>query len=152
MKYQGLTIMTWRYAIQPSVFRTSDKFPSLNLSHAVQIITYELFRAAQRKSKHYGYRPINREELDGLTAGITANLKEIGFFKQVDDIDMRTFFRDILARSALSAGEAGRLGGIFDKIKGLAKRNQGKAWLSNTYNPRTSQRCGFKTLAVDIIV
>ena len=72
---------------------TSDEFPSLNLSHAVQIITYEIYRAAQRNIKHYGYRPINREELDELTSAMTSNLKEIGFFKQVDDTDMRSFFQ-----------------------------------------------------------
>ncbi|MDC7225432.1 MAG: TrmH family RNA methyltransferase [Spirochaetales bacterium] len=101
---------------------TSDKFPSLNLSHAVQIITYEIYREAQRADKHHGYRPINREEIDSLTEGIAENLRDIGFFKQVDDSDMRTFFRDIIARAGLSAGEANRLGSIFTKIRGLASR------------------------------
>ncbi|HAK45582.1 MAG TPA: hypothetical protein DCO79_06645 [Spirochaeta sp.] len=105
---------------------SSDEFPSLNLSHAVQVITYEIFRRAQKDEKRRGYRPINREEIDSLTAGIAANLRDIGFFKQVDDSDMRTFFRDIFARAALSAGEANRLAKIFTKIRGLASRRETK--------------------------
>jgi len=101
---------------------SSDEFPSLNLSHAVQIITYEIYRRAQKEGKQYGYRPIDREEIDELTAGITADLKSIGFFRIVDDSDMRTFFSDIFARAALSAGEAKRLSQIFTKISGLASR------------------------------
>ncbi|MDC7124007.1 MAG: TrmJ/YjtD family RNA methyltransferase [Spirochaetales bacterium] len=101
---------------------TSDQFPSLNLSHAVQIITYEIYKEALNNTEQKGYRPINREELDGLTASIAGDLKEIGFFKQVDDSDMRIFFRDVFARSGLSAGEAKRLDDIFTKIRGLASR------------------------------
>ena len=105
---------------------SSDEFPSLNLSHAVQIITYVIYDEARKQGPRYGYRPISREELDVLTAGITENLGEIGFFKQVDDTDMKMFFRDILARASLSAGEAGRLKNIFGKIRGLAKKNAGE--------------------------
>lgn len=101
---------------------SSDDFPSLNLSHAVQIITYEIYRLALKDGQSKGYRPIDREEIDTLTAGIAENLRGIGFFKQVDDSDMRTFFRDIFSRAALSAGEANRLGKIFTKIRGLASR------------------------------
>ncbi|MBI9106483.1 MAG: RNA methyltransferase [Spirochaetales bacterium] len=102
---------------------TSEDFPSLNLSHAVQIITYQIYNEARKETKHLGYRPLDREKLDELTSGITENLRDIGFFKQVDDTDMRIFFRDILARASLSAGEANRLENIFDKIRGLASRD-----------------------------
>lgn len=101
---------------------SSDEFPSLNLSHAVQIISYEIYRAALKTDGHFGLRPIEREEIDELTGGIASNLKQIGFFKQVDDSDMRSFFRDIIARASLSAGEAERLSKIFTKIRGLATR------------------------------
>jgi tRNA/rRNA methyltransferase len=102
---------------------SSDDFPSLNLSHAVQIITYSIYNEARRTGKHLGYRPIDREELDSLTSGITENLREIGFFKQVDDTDMKMFFRDVFARASLSAGEANRLETIFKKIQGLSSKN-----------------------------
>ncbi len=101
---------------------SSDDFPSLNLSHAVQIIAYEIYREALKDDKYCGYRPIGREEIDDLTENIADNLRQLGFFKQVDDTDMRTFFRDIFARAALSAGEANRMGKIFTKIRGLASR------------------------------
>jgi tRNA/rRNA methyltransferase len=98
---------------------SSDAFPSLNLSHAVQIITYGIYREAEKETERKGYRPINREEIDRLTTKIATDLKDMGFFKQVDDADMRMFFRDIFARAALSAGESRRIGSIFGKIRGL---------------------------------
>lgn len=102
---------------------SSEAFPSLNLSHAVQIICYELHKQASKVSKQCGYKPINRESLDVLCKSITGNLKAIGFFKQVDDSDMRIFFRDIFARSGLSAREAQRMNEIFTKIYGLSKKD-----------------------------
>ena len=101
---------------------SDDQFPSLNLSHAVQVISYEIYREALRNEGRFGVEPITREEIDTLTKGITGNLKKLGFFKQVDDTDMRSFFRDIFARAALSASEAERLSKIFTKIRGLASR------------------------------
>ena len=63
-------------------------------------------RGTEGDVEYHGYRPINREEIDELTGSISGNLKDIGFFKQVDDTDMRIFFRDIISRAALSAGES----------------------------------------------
>ena len=102
---------------------SSDEFPSLNLSHAVQLITYVIYNEERKSGTHFGFRPVKREELDELTESITGNLKSIGFFKQVDSSDMKMFFRDIFARASLSAGEAGRIRKIFGKISGLAKKN-----------------------------
>ena len=101
--------------------QSSDLFPSLNLSHAVQLITYVIYHEALKEKEFKGYRPINREELEVLTSEIAGNLKNIGFFKQVDDSDMKSFFRDIFARAGVSAGEAKRLKNIFSKIEGLSK-------------------------------
>jgi len=100
----------------------SPEFPSLNLSHAVQVICYEIFRARTR-GKLTPFAPIGAHAVDELVEGITDSLRRIGFFTQVTPRQMTVFFRDILARAGLSVNEARRLGVIFRKIAGLASRH-----------------------------
>jgi tRNA/rRNA methyltransferase len=98
---------------------TAPSFPSLNLSHAVQVVCYEIFRSltAERLTP---YTPIAMETLDELVSVITRSLAGIGFFTQVGPEQMGVYFKDILARAALSGNEAKHMGVIFRKIAGLA--------------------------------
>ncbi|MQY76428.1 MAG: TrmJ/YjtD family RNA methyltransferase [Spirochaeta sp.] len=98
---------------------SSPDFPSLNLSHAVQIITYHLFRRLSPLSPPE-FTAINSNQLEFLVDIITESLKNIGFFTQVGDEDLARFFRDILARAGLSGREAKRMEIVFRKISGLA--------------------------------
>jgi len=100
----------------------SPDFPSLNLSHAVQVICYEIFRARTRK-RLTPFAPIGAHAVDELVTVITESLRSIGFFTQVTPRQMSVFFKDILARAGLSVNEARRLGVIFRKIAGLASRH-----------------------------
>jgi len=100
----------------------APEFPSLNLSHAVQVICYEIFRARTR-GKLTPYSPINASAVDDLVEVITGSLRSIGFFTQVTPRQMAVFFKDILARAGLSVNEARRIGVIFRKIAGLASRH-----------------------------
>ncbi len=100
----------------------SPDFPSLNLSHAVQVVCYEIYRASH-KEKLTPFLPIGVRAVEELVTTITASLKSIGFFTQVTPDQMGIFFRDILTRASLSGDEAKRLGVIFRKIAGLAGRN-----------------------------
>jgi tRNA/rRNA methyltransferase len=101
----------------------SREFPSLNLSHAVQVVCYEIHRAlsAERLSP---FAPIAAQALDELVAVMTGSLKSIGFFTQVGPEQMGGYFRDILGRAGLSAAEARRMGVVFRKIAGLAGKNR----------------------------
>ncbi len=98
---------------------TAPRFPSLNLSHAVQVVCYEIFRALSR-GRLTPFLPVSGRALDELVSVITRSLASVGFFTQVGPDRMAVFFRDILARAALSGDEAKRLGLIFRKISGLA--------------------------------
>lgn len=100
---------------------SSPRFPSLNLSHAVQIITYSLYRVLGNAEGTL-YRPITREQLESLVDIMLASLGNIGFFTQVSDEEMGVFFRDILGRAALSGKESRRLELVFRKISGLVAR------------------------------
>jgi tRNA/rRNA methyltransferase len=102
---------------------SSDEFASLNLSHAVQIVCYTLFRAAQHFSR--GSVPITLARLDETLSVVTDSLRSIGFFTQTDAADMMRFWQSILSRAALSEGEAAYLERVFTKAAGLAGRKSG---------------------------
>ncbi len=104
------------------VIPASESFGSLNLSHAVQIIAYTLFRSRHKRSP--GYIPITRERLDGTVRVMTDSLANIGFFSVAGRADMEQFWKDILSRSALSEGEAQYIEKTFTKIAGLAHKAQ----------------------------
>jgi len=96
----------------------SPEFPSLNLSHAVQVICYAIHRA-RAKGRLTPFSPVSVAELDELVSVITRSLKRIGFFHVVGPEQMGVFFKDILGRAGLSVNEAKRLGVTFRKIAGL---------------------------------
>jgi TrmH family RNA methyltransferase len=93
-------------------------FPSLNLSHAVQVVAYELSRALERPHRT-SFAPIAGREIDDLSALIVRSLAAIGFRSRPGLESLAVFFHDIVARAGLSTGEARRLGVVFRKIAGL---------------------------------
>ncbi len=99
---------------------SSDEFGSLNLSHAVQIMCYTLFRFEGREQ--IGYTPIDNSRLHETVNKIADDLQNIGFFKVAGRPDMEIFWRDILSRAALSEGEAQYLEKVFDKAAGLCRK------------------------------
>lgn len=103
---------------------SSESFGSLNLSHAVQVMCYVLFRFAGEKQA--GYIPIDMAHLQKVVTTIADNLQAIGFFSVAGREGMEMFWRDILARAALSEGEAHYLEKTFNKIAGLSKNNRSK--------------------------
>ncbi len=100
---------------------SSDEFASLNLSHAVQIISYHLFRYT--KKEFTGYTPVSLKRLDKTVEKITDDLKTIGFFSKTGRPDMEQFWRNVLSRACLSEGEAQYIEKIFHKAAGLSKKN-----------------------------
>ena len=93
---------------------TSDAFPSLNLSQAVQIICYALFQ----KLKKYpsGGNMVNRERVKRASDTCIDALDAIGYFKSPDERDYtRTFLRDQFSRSGMTESEVQRFEKIFEK-------------------------------------
>ena len=99
---------------------SSPLFPSLNLSHAVQIMAYEIFKAFNRNYKTY-FAPAAGERINKLTNTIRESLKEIGFFKLAGEEETGIFFRDIFARANISDSEVNQLERVFKKIGGITK-------------------------------
>ena len=101
---------------------SSQGFPSLNLSHAVQIMCYQLFRE-KNKGKH-GYTPLTLNEIDKTVKSLTDDLKKIGFFRIAGRSDMESFWRNLLSRAAVSESEIQYIEKIFGKIAGLVSKNK----------------------------
>jgi tRNA/rRNA methyltransferase/tRNA (cytidine32/uridine32-2'-O)-methyltransferase len=99
----------------------SDAFPSLNLSHAVQIYAYELFLAFGGQSAagpdpvKGEWMPLKREQVEGLTASITNTLATLGFYKYPGREEQTRFLRDLISRAGLTEREGAYLKNIFAK-------------------------------------
>ncbi|MDR0669633.1 MAG: RNA methyltransferase [Treponema sp.] len=113
----------------------SPSFPSLNLSHAVQIYCHELFRALEPGETGQGtnqgtgqegervkgaWEPLNRDQADTLAVSIAENLESLGFYRQPGKEEQVRFIRDFISRAALSQREGNYLGDIFAKAARLA--------------------------------
>lgn len=99
---------------------TSDAFPSLNLSQAVQIITYSLFC---RLNPYAGTSNVVDAARAGKAVETCANaLDGIGYFKNDDEKAFtKEFLGDIFARAAMTEGEIQRMEKIFTKTKNIAR-------------------------------
>jgi tRNA/rRNA methyltransferase/tRNA (cytidine32/uridine32-2'-O)-methyltransferase len=112
----------------------SSAFPSLNLSHAVQIYAYELFMAfggasggiaestaaANRPEPVKGeWVPLDRPQVDALTSSITGTLAELGFYKHPGREEQTRFLRDMISRAGLTEREGNYLKNIFAKAARL---------------------------------
>jgi tRNA/rRNA methyltransferase len=97
---------------------SSPDFPSLNLSHAVQMVCAAFFSCSIGE-KHGGYTPVNRQAVDSLVQVIHDSLDAMGYFKNADRFHTDRYFRDILARASLSVREARHMEKVFRKLQYL---------------------------------
>jgi tRNA/rRNA methyltransferase/tRNA (cytidine32/uridine32-2'-O)-methyltransferase len=105
-------------------------FPSLNLSHAVQIYCYELraaLNAAQdavegaMEAPRGRWMPVDRITAETFAASISGSLAKIGFYRYRGREEQEIFFRDLINRAGLTVNEARYLGTIFAKASKLAE-------------------------------
>ena len=104
---------------------TDEDFGSLNLSHAVQIICYELYKHLKVPTLT-GYTPITLDRLSKTVTSLTDDLKKVGFFSVTGRPEMENFWTSVFARAALSEGEAQYIEKIFNKAAGLISRQSSK--------------------------
>jgi tRNA/rRNA methyltransferase/tRNA (cytidine32/uridine32-2'-O)-methyltransferase len=111
-----------------------DAFPSLNLSHAVQIYAYELFNALSRSrakdasqdAQSYAVKgqwvPLDQGAVEILVKEIMENLRTLGFYKRLGQKEQERFFRDIFSRSAMTEREGRYFADIIAKAVRLAQK------------------------------
>lgn len=96
----------------------SDKaFPSLNLSHAVAVIAYELFIAAQAPPSTP--RPVLADagDLERFLLHLQSTLQDIGFFAEEHPDRIMLSLRQLFGRARLEQRDVGILRGILTKIQ-----------------------------------
>jgi tRNA/rRNA methyltransferase/tRNA (cytidine32/uridine32-2'-O)-methyltransferase len=102
----------------------SGDFPSLNLSHAVQIYAYELFRALAPSAGPVkgAWTPMTSGEAGELALSISATLGGIGFYRHPGRDIQERFLRDMISRAGLTEREGKYLGDMFAKTARLGDR------------------------------
>ena len=103
---------------------SSDAFPSLNLSHAVMVIAYELFTAS--RPKHPGSPSVlaPAEDLEGMYCHLQETLLTIGFFRSADAERMMFSLKQLFNRSRMDSREVAILRGILNAMAGSTKRHE----------------------------
>jgi TrmH family RNA methyltransferase len=96
---------------------TSGLFPSLNLSHAVQIACWEVRKALSGSSLAAGVRVCaNHAATESAARQMADALQSAGFFKIAGRPEAEIFLRSIAARAALSDAELARFTAFFVKL------------------------------------
>jgi TrmH family RNA methyltransferase len=103
---------------------SSELFPSLNLSHAVQIMAYALHRA-KPEALFPSYTPVASIEIDEAVSGIMRDLKSIGFTPETRRPETETLIRDLIARAGLSVAELHQFARVFQKAEGMNRALRG---------------------------
>ncbi len=97
---------------------SSDAFPSLNLSHAVAIVAYELFRATRDGMASEGRTLAPAEELEVFYKHLQKVLEDSGFLGPHNKNHMMTSLRQLFGRSRLDKRDISILRGILSAIAG----------------------------------
>jgi len=86
-----------------------DNFPSLNLSHAVMVYAYELYKsltAVEKTTVKGQWMPMDQETINIQVKKLTDRLKNLGFYKKPGREEQERFYRDVFSRAGLTENEA----------------------------------------------
>jgi len=100
---------------------TSPLFPSLNLSHAVQIACWEARKALDgAHGREQARLPVPRARIDSVAGNIVTALQTAGMFKMAGRPEAEVFLRSVVARAGLSESELERFADLFYTVSGIA--------------------------------
>lgn len=127
----GLSDAELRACDMAAYIPSSPLFPSLNLSHAVQLACWELFRAELRSDRRGNVdarpaAPAGRLAYAAAAKDIADRLQEAGFYKIAGRDDAERFLRELAARAGMDAEELGRLTSMFRKLDALDRHRAGR--------------------------
>ncbi len=100
---------------------SADAFPSLNLSHAVMVVAYELFLAARIGLPADDRTLAQADDLDGFYRHLQPVLEDIGFLDDRSSGHMMSSLRQLFGRARLEPREVSILRGILTAIAGHHK-------------------------------
>jgi tRNA/rRNA methyltransferase len=96
---------------------SSDAFPSLNLSHAVMIIAYELFLASGVYSGRVAGQLAKLDETEGFFLQLQETLQKIGFLERDHPERMMFSLRQLFGRARMNSRDVSILRGILSTIE-----------------------------------
>ena len=96
---------------------SSDAFPSLNLSHAVMIIAYELFLASGVYVGQAAGQLAPLEETEGFFLQLQETLQTIGFLERDHPERMMFSLRQLFGRARMNSRDVSILRGILSSIE-----------------------------------
>jgi tRNA/rRNA methyltransferase len=95
---------------------SSDAFPSLNLSHAVMIIAYELFLASGAQLKPLNDELARSDDIEGFFVQLQQSLQTIGFLEQDHPERLMFSFRQLFGRARMNSRDVSMLRGVLSAI------------------------------------
>jgi tRNA (cytidine32/uridine32-2'-O)-methyltransferase len=103
---------------------SSEDFASLNLSHAVMIIAYELFLASHDDQLPVPEELASSQSVEDFYLHLQNTLQEVEFLEQDKPGRMMFTLRQLFGRSRLSKRDVAVLRGILTAIERAAKRKR----------------------------
>jgi TrmH family RNA methyltransferase len=100
---------------------SSSAFPSLNLSHAVMVVAYELFVAAQAKFPVSDRTLASSGELENFYGHLQKSLLDMGFIDKAHPEHMMFSLRQLFGRARLDSRDVSILRGILSQIEMSSK-------------------------------
>jgi len=95
---------------------SSEAFPSLNLSHAVMVMAYELFSASNASSAPSSIELACTEDVEDLYRHLQKTLQSIGFLEQDHPERMMFSFRQIFGRARLNSRDVSIFQGVLSTV------------------------------------
>ncbi len=105
---------------------SSGEFPSLNLSHAVMVVAYELFVALRAAVPATSRQLARVEDLEQFYRHLQETLQTIGFLDRDHPERMMFYLRQVFGRSRLDKREVNILRGIMSSINRIMIKKRKK--------------------------
>lgn len=103
---------------------TSDRFRSLNLSHAVMILCYEIFRASRDTAGRFTPRLATSGELEDLYAHMKEALRNIDFLRDENPDYWMVAVRRFLSRVPMFSRDVKILRGVCRQLNWFAEKQR----------------------------
>jgi len=105
---------------------TSDKYPTLNLSHACNIILYEIFKKINNISLGRGENPVILADKEDrkILYNIIKNLIEKLKIRTHKKENVLYAFKNVFERSLISKKELSLILGVFSKVESILKNKR----------------------------
>lgn len=101
---------------------SSDEFPSLNLSHAVMVVLYELF--SHQNKQLIKIKLANKTSFQNMTTQIFKTLETANFYKNTKPIIIKNFIKRILIRAKLDEQETSIIKNVFKSLDGIFRKSR----------------------------